>query len=249
MKEKLYTIPVNDAINEDDECLLCNAMRALERDAIDYAIGPAASYMESDTREATDKIGFCKHHFQMMYDYGNSLGNALILTSHIRKIKADLSKQMNSYKPAATGMFKKEEQSNVETYLDNLSSRCYVCEYYKETYKRYLDTFFYLYEKDDDFSGKVKSGKGFCLEHMNELLHEAPKHFKGTELKEFTDMLFKLQKENLDRIEEDINWFVEKFKYENKDKDWKNSRDAIPRTIQKIVGGYPADGPYKEPKN
>lgn len=248
MKEKLYTIPMNDAVNADDECPLCNAARALEQDAIDFAIGPGASYMESDIREQTDKIGFCRHHFQMMFDYGNSLGNALILSSHIRKVKGDLAKQMASYKPGASGMFKKAEESNVESYISGLSKRCYVCEYYSDTYKRYVDTFFYLYENDDAFADKIKSGKGFCLEHMSELLSVAPSHLKGDKLKSFTDMLFKLQEENLDRIEEDINWFVEKFKYENKDKDWKNSKDAIPRTIQKLVGGYPADGPYKESK-
>ena len=248
MKEKLYTIPVNDAINSGDECPLCNAARALERDAIDFAIGPGASYMESDIREATDKIGFCKHHFQMMFDYGNSLGNALILSSHIRKVHKDLKKQMDSYKPGASGMFKKSEKSNVEDFLSDLSGRCYVCEYYADTYKRYLDTFFYLYENDEAFADKVKSGKGFCLSHMNELLSEAGKHLKGAKLTAFTDTLFKLQDENLSRIEEDVNWFVEKFKYENKDADWKNSRDAVPRAISKLVGGYPQDGPYKEPK-
>lgn len=245
MKEKLYTIPVNDAVNAGDECPLCNAARALEQDAIDFAIGPAASYMEGDIREITDKVGFCKHHFQMMYDYGNSLGNALILSSHIRKIKADLSKQMNSFKPGASGMFKKSEESNVESYLNDLSNRCYVCEYYADTYKRYVDTFFYLYEHDEEFVDKIRSGKGFCLEHMNELIKIATNHLKGDKLTAFTEMLFKLQKDNLDRIEEDINWFIEKFKYENKDADWRNSRDAIPRTIQKIVGGYPADDPFK----
>ena len=64
MKEKLYTIPVNDAVSANDECPICNAKRALERDAIDYAIGPGASYMESDIREMTDKTGFCAHHFR-----------------------------------------------------------------------------------------------------------------------------------------------------------------------------------------
>lgn len=236
MKEKLYTIPINDAINANDECMLCNAESELERDAIDFAIGPAASYMESDIREETDKTGFCNRHMKMMYDYGNSLGNALILSSHIKKIKSDLYKEMDSYKPASSGMFKKNDESNVSTYLTNLNRRCYVCEYYADTYERYVATFFYLYEKDEAFREKVESGKGFCLGHMNELIKAAPKYLKGSSVSEFTDTLFKLQKKNLDRIEEDINWFVEKFKYENKDADWKNSKDALPRTIQKIVG-------------
>jgi K+-transporting ATPase A subunit len=34
--------------------------------------------MEADIREQTDKAGFCRYHFQKMFDYGNTLGNAWI---------------------------------------------------------------------------------------------------------------------------------------------------------------------------
>ncbi|MCR5831882.1 MAG: DUF6062 family protein [Lachnospiraceae bacterium] len=246
MKEKLYTIPVNDAVAANDECPICNAKRSLEQDAIDYAIGPGASYMESDIREMTDKTGFCAHHFKMMFDYGNSLGNALILSSHIRKAAAGLKKEMAGYRPARSGMFAKGGESNVSEYINELEAKCFVCDYYRDTYKRYIATFFYLYESDPAFAAKIAQGKGFCLPHMRKLLNEAPDHLKKDTLEEFTKTLFDVQERNLDRIQEDIDWFVEKFKYENKDKDWKESKDAIPRAIQKIVGGYPADGAYKQ---
>ena len=241
MKEKLYTIPVNDAVNADDECPICNAKRSLEQDAIDYAIGPGASYMESDIREKTDATGFCARHFKMMFDYGNSLGNALILSTHIKKVKADLAKEMSGYRYQKGGLFSKGGDSNVEKYINDLSSKCFVCDYYRDTYDRYIATFFYLWENDDAFRAKITSGKGFCLPHMSELLHAAPDNLKGAKLDEFTKALFEIQKTNLDRIEEDITWFVEKFKYENKEKDWKQSKDAIPRTIQKISGEDPSD--------
>ena len=54
--------------------------------------------------------------------------------------------------------------------------------------------------------------------------------------------------ENMARVQEDVSWMVEKFHYENKDADWKNSRDAIQRGMQKLRGGYPADQPYKYKK-
>ena len=236
MKEKLYTIPVNDAVAANDECPICNAERSLEEDAIEYAIGPGASYMESDIREMTDKTGFCRRHFQMMYKYGNSLGNALILTSHVHKVSEDIKKEMKNYRGAKGGLFSKGGTSNVEEYINSLTGKCFVCDYYRDTYKRYIATFFYLYEKDTEFREKIKSGKGFCLPHMGALLHEAPGYLKGKLLDDFTSELFEIQSRNLDRIEEDISWFVEKFKYENQDKDWKESKDAIPRTIQKLTG-------------
>lgn len=248
MKEKLYTIPLNDAVNANDECALCYANRALEHDAIDFAVGPGASYMESDIRERTDKVGFCKHHFQMMFEYGNSLGNALILKTHVIKMRNDLNKEIKKFAPGKASIFTKSAKSNVEQYLDDLDGKCFVCDYYKDTYERYIATFFYLYENDSQFVEKIKNGKGFCLCHMNKLLESATKYLKKDAADEFVQTLFDIQDKNLARIEEDISWFVDKFDYRYKDADWKESKDAIPRTIQKLVGGYPTDGPYKEPK-
>ena len=62
MKEKLYTIPLNDAMNAEDECPFCYIERNVEQDIMDYVLGSCASYMESDTREATDQAGFCRTH-------------------------------------------------------------------------------------------------------------------------------------------------------------------------------------------
>ena len=54
MKEKLYEIPMNDAMDEDDECPFCFVERKTEQELMDFVLGSCASYMESDTREATD---------------------------------------------------------------------------------------------------------------------------------------------------------------------------------------------------
>ena len=60
MEEKLYTIPLTEAFEADDECALCNVQRRIENDLLDFVLGSASSYMESDVRAMTDKEGFCK---------------------------------------------------------------------------------------------------------------------------------------------------------------------------------------------
>ena len=55
MKEQLYTIPVNDAFQSECECPLCKMKKDLERNAIEYTLGP--SYMEDDNRAMTDEAG------------------------------------------------------------------------------------------------------------------------------------------------------------------------------------------------
>ena len=42
-----------------------------------------------------------------------------------------------------------------------------------------------------------------------------------------------------------LDRLVEKFDYKNQNADWKNSRDAVQRGMQKLKGGYPADPVYK----
>ena len=67
MKEKLYTIPLNDAVNANDECPFCFIERNVEQDLLDYCIGSGSSYMEKDMRAITDEKGFCKDHFNKMF--------------------------------------------------------------------------------------------------------------------------------------------------------------------------------------
>ena len=51
--------------------------------------------------------------------------------------------------------------------------------------------------------------------------------------------MFKLVDENFQRMEEDLVWLSDKFDYRNKDADWKNSKDAVPRAMIKTNGILP----------
>ena len=90
MKEKLYTIPVNDAFARDCECPICAMRKTLEDNAVAYTMG--SSYMEDDVRMETDRLGFCSPHMQMLLEQKNKLGLALILKTHIDKTNKDIKK-------------------------------------------------------------------------------------------------------------------------------------------------------------
>ena len=64
MKEKIYTIPVNEAFSEDCECPLCHLEKKLESDAVDYTLG--AAMMEPDYRILSNELGFCRRHCSML---------------------------------------------------------------------------------------------------------------------------------------------------------------------------------------
>lgn len=252
MKEKIYTIPVNEAFDAEDECPFCFLERDTEQRVIRYTLGPGASYMEPEVRLATDKEGFCGVHLKKMYDYGNALGNALILQTYFVGLFEEMVAEMDKFQlPAKRSLFGKKtdtEESSLIRWTRNKQCSCYVCNKIDYNMERYLHTFFYLC-KEPEFRAKVEKSKGFCMRHFLSLLETAPDKLPNDQREWFYNTLFPLMREHLARVKGDLDWFIEKFDYRNASADWKNSRDAVSRTMQKLQGLYPADPPYKsEPR-
>ncbi len=250
MKEKLYTIELHDALLSGDECPFCYLERDLEQKAIEFVLG--SSYMESDTRDQTDRQGFCRHHMKMMYDYGNSLGNAWILKSRMKHMREGLKKEMADFKAEPASVLdkwkKKEAGTSVGNWIRGEESHCYVCRRVDETYRRVIDTFLYQVKHEKEFMELVKQSKGFCIHHFADLVDACAAGLGKKEQELVFPVLFAQMNRELDRIQGDIDWLIEKYDYRNKDEDWKNSRDAVQRTMQKIVGGHPADPVFKNQK-
>ena len=78
------------------------------------------------------------------------------------------------------------------------------------------------------------------------LLNNGIQVINSKQKESFFPPLFHLMETNMERLFEDVSWLIEKFDYENKDADWKNSKDALQRGMQKLKGSYPADPVYKK---
>ncbi len=253
MKETLYTIPLTDAFKAGDECPLCFVERDVEQDLLDLVLGSSASYMESDMRDLTDKAGFCRTHFKKMFDYGNTLGNAWILKTHYILMEKQLAEQIKMYAPSKTSLLnklKKSENSDnsIANWVKEKEESCYICNQYKKTYARYLDTFFFMFKKDNGMKDMITASKGFCLHHFGDICAEMDNQLNDAQKAELCALLFPKMEENLKRVGDDVAWLIEKFDYRNKDADWKDSKDAVQRGMQKLRGGYPADPVYQQAK-
>ena len=192
MNKNIAAFPLTEAFRAGDECPFCNLERSAEQHAISFILGSA--YMEDDIRAATDAQGFCRHHYKMMYDYGNRLGSAWILSTHLKKLNEELAKEL---------------------------------------------------KKDSEFQELFRQSKGFCLPHFADLIEAAETRLSDAQKKELYPQIFDMMQTNMERVQKDVAWFVEKNDYRNKDKDWGESRDSIQRAMQKCTGGYPADPVFK----
>ena len=249
MKEQIHTIPVNEAFDSGDECPFCWLERKAEQSAIRYTVGPCASYMEPDVRSVTDARGFCAQHLKKLHEYGNTLGNALILQTHFGNLLEELQEEAASLQiPEKRPLFGKKKQSDTIPYwkrLQERNRRCYLCEKNEYNMNRYFDTFFALL-KEPEFRAKVERSKGFCLHHFSQVMELAEEKLPNSQREWFYPAVYGLMEKNLLRVKEDLDWLIAKYDYRNADKPWGNSQDALKRAMQKMEGVYPADPAYKE---
>ena len=250
MKEYIEMIPVNDAFSSEDECPFCYLERMAERSTLRYIVGPGASYMEPDVRASTTETGFCSHHMQALYNYGNTLGSALILQSYYAKLLSQLQTQAEAFQlPPKRGLFtKKAAPHPQDAYWQQLQGQvdaCFICQRIEYHMQRYFNTFFAMLN-EEEFRHKVENCKGFCVPHFAKLMQAAPQQVPNAQREWFYPAMLQLMEEHLIRVKEDLDWLIAKYDYRNAGADWKNSRDALPRAMQKMQGIHPSDPPYQE---
>ena len=234
MKEKIYTIPLSEAYEEDCECPFCKIEQRLEQEAVEYSLG--ASMMEPDSRVNSNEKGFCRRHYaQMLQTQGKALSLALVLDTHLAQVVEQTEEILK--KKQQGGLFKKGQAKHEELaeFLDKIECSCVICEKLRSTLEKFACTFWEMYQKEADFHKTVNESKGFCMPHFSLLLHMAAKELHGAALAELTEELMAVEMKNLRRVNEDVNWFTKKFDYRYQDAPWKNAKDAPPRAIAKIA--------------
>ena len=225
--EQIYTIPVNEAFEASAEnptcgCPMCALYRKLEENELDLILG--ASMMEPDVRIKTNRKGFCRTHYDMMFVRKNRLGMALTLESHLKELKDDLSKGL-------LGTIIGRPDARPTKRIGELEGSCYVCERIDFHFQHMAETVVFLFESDEKFVEKMKSQPYFCLPHYRLLLEKASIRLNKKQLPAFCDITRRVVDSYLDTLTDDVSWFCKKFDYRYDAEPWKNSKDSkVPET-------------------
>ena len=204
--------------------------------------------MEPEIRAITDREGFCRHHFKMMYEYRNALGCALIMQTYYEGLVDELKQVSQSFvmpgKKPLIGKRKDSDENTLLRWARQRQNTCFLCDHLEYNMERYYLTFYTLIKKPE-FRELVEGSKGFCMRHFAQLLEQADEKLPNSQREWFYQTVVQLMQDNLERVKGDIDWFVGMFDYRQAGAGWKNSKDAVSRGMQKLQGLYPADKPYK----
>lgn len=231
MRERIYTIPVNEAFDASgDGCPFCALHAKLERDELDIILG--ASMMEPDIRIRTNRLGFCGRHYAAMFARNNRLQMALTLESHLAELQKDL-------KPG--GLLSKDKSDRPCARIAELEGSCYVCERIEDKISKMFITAAYLFAEENDFKQKFITRKYICLPHYRRLLTSARQCLNKTEYAALYEAADKLVRGYLTSLNEDISWFCKKFDYRFDAEPWGTSRDSVERSIRFLCGDNALD--------
>ena len=245
MKISIDTLPLWDAFRQTEQCPFCYIEGQLETLFLDTYLGDAV--MEPDVRVEVNQKGFCRDHFKLLFAQPVSkLGLALMTHTHLQQTMAETQKHMEAIDRRAGESTLLKRATGARDLNDAISAAakaveehgktCVICERMDQHMERYVETAIDLNEHDREFAALFEACHGFCLPHWGAQLKACSGLMVGKGKLEYLRKLNGIQAKALNELEQDLAWFTQKFDYRNADKPWGNSKDALPRAINTLMG-------------
>ena len=223
--QQIYTIPIKEHFGRDNEarakcpCPLCSLYRMFEENELDIILG--ASMMEPDIRIETNRLGFCRTHYDMMFVRKNRLGMALTLESHLDKLRKDIS-DLPLTVPG----------TRARARISELRESCYVCGRIERNFGNLLENIIYLWDTEEEFREMFVAQSCICLPHYADLLGTAKAKLPQKRYREFARAAENIVLPYFDKLREDVSWFCKKFDYRYDSEPWYDSKDAVERAMK-----------------
>ena len=224
--EQIYTIPVNEAFDASAQdpslgCPVCALYNLLENNELELILG--ASMMEPDVRIQTNKEGFCRTHYDMMFTRKNRLGMALTLQSHLDELRSEIE---------GGGLLSGGPGGKAIKRIGELEESCYVCRRIEFNFSRMIETIVLLWDRDEHFPEKLSKQPYFCLPHYRRILEVGRDKLNKKKFPDFASACASVVEPYFDKLRGDIDWFCKKFDYRYNDEPWYDSKDAVERAMK-----------------
>lgn len=220
MREDICTIPISEIFEENDGCPICRMYERAEKRIIEYILGDAM--MEPDIRIATNKVGFCQHHYDKMLSTRGRLQLSLMLQTHIDEINKGVFSK-NIFVPAS----KKSNKAK------KISESCFICDKIEFGLSRMIETIYRTYETERDFREMFNSQPQFCLPHFERLVAEFDKKKMKKYGSEFLQNLTRITSDYSKTLYGDISEYCTLYDYRARDE--KKASEEVLNSVENTV--------------
>ncbi len=229
MRESILTIPVNEIFEPRDGCPICRMRDMLEKRTVEYIMG--AAMMEPDVRIETNRLGFCKTHFDQMLKQKNRLSLALMLQTRLETVKREVFTKQ--------GLI--DNKTKRAKNLAKTNETCFVCSKVDWAMERLMVTVFDMYKNSKEFKALIKEQPFICMPHAEMLLSMAPDALDKRTAPDFRDDVLELSGKYIETLYKDVSRFCSMFDYRNngENADWGNSRDSVERAVEFLTSRKP----------
>lgn len=226
MPEKIFTIPINEAMDRYDGCPLCALRTELEESSLKYALG--AAMMEPSVRIEMNRLGFCPKHFDDMFAAKNKLSLALVLESHL----GELGELFEVPGEGGRKARKAAKGPDAAERTSELSGSCFICSRMKGTVRRYYSNFVYLWDIDDGFRDKFRRQPYFCVTDAAGILRAGKAELKPASYELLRREMLELMGGKLAEIKDGVTKFCQSFDYRNAGKPLGDEKFAVENAIK-----------------
>ena len=241
MEYHLDTIPVIDALNEDNECLLCVVQQKTDKMYSEAFLG--GSVMSPETRVKVNEHGFCSRHFHILYEQKNRLGLALMTHTYMRETVRQLRDKekklpLNAKKKffAAKNGDEFRQFEDFCRWIEDKHDDCMVCKKVDEAMERYTYTMLHLFKNSEEFRRKLGESRGLCVHHLKQSVEIANSKYNSAVAAEWLKFIMPVEYKAFERLDGELDWFIKKFDYRYREEPWGTSEDSLVRALQKMVG-------------
>ena len=220
MQYHINTGLIHEKFNSECDCPLCEIEKIIEDGIVYEYLNDAV--MEDDTRIHVNKTGFCKEHFDLLFQGKNKLSLALQISTRTDEMLKLFDKPVSAKKRS-------------DKLLHSIQT-CAICEHINESMVKYYKTIAQMFDNEPDFYKKIIDTNGFCVKHFAYLVKYSS--YAGKFKKEYLEVLFNVEKRSLETTKSHITDFCYSHDYRNAGKPLGDAKTALSDMRRKLYGRY-----------
>ena len=210
-------IRIYESFEKKEKCALCRSIEEFENQVLNSISTDLVMDLDFFPKFGYEYT-FCDYHMSKMEDMRDKLGMAIMLK---KLITLEIRKMENGqFGNKSSKLFMKKSHDK----------KCFVCEKVNiKAMNSDISITLDLWKNKESFRENFRKQEYFCFKHNSLLINEAKNKLSKKEFQVFREEITNVQMKYCKELENDLEWFINKFDYRYSSEPWYSAKDSIYR--------------------